>query len=203
MDSLLNLHINNYWVPAMAWNIFLAIIPCFIVYLMGKKYQLKKWTMWGIKYQILFILLFIIWLAFLPNTAYLMTDVRHLVDYCEEPGYLRVCREKAYIVPIFFTYALIGVPTFYYALSKMTAILRKLFNKTVGRIFPIVMIPIISLGVMLGLVARFNSWDLVYAPFRIFHTAFVHLSDPNMLINIASYMGMLFLIYYFIRLIKR
>ena len=181
----------------------LAIIPCLIAYWISKRYKLKKWPDLGLMNQIIFLVLFVFWVIFLPNTAYLLTDIRHLVDYCEVPGYLRVCKDQAYIAPIFLMYAMIGVPTFYYALRQMTKTLRRLFNKTTSRIFPIVMIPIISIGVMLGLVARFNTWDIFLEPLVILHTVFVHLGEKVMLLNILSYTVMLYLIYYFIRIVRR
>ncbi len=203
MDFLLSLRLNDYQLVVVGWNIILSLLPCLIVYKMSQMYPHKKWATLGLMGQISFLGLFLIWFFFFPNTAYLIADIRHLVDYCEHPGFLRICKDQAYIVPIFFTYALIGVPTFYYALRQMTRVLRMLFNKTVSRLFPLFMIPLTSLGVMLGLVARFNSWDIVRSPFAIIHTVFKHLGEPVMLLNIVSYTVMLYLIYYFILFIKK
>lgn len=198
IEYLFNLKINNYQVLVFGYNILLSLIPCFLAYKMGQIYQLKKWPNLGLGGQVVFLVLFLLWFFTFPNTAYLITDIRHLVNYCDNPGLLRVCRNEAYLVPIFFTYALIGVPTFYYALSRMSKVLRRLFNKTVGKLFPLFMIPITVIGVMLGLVGRYNSWDIAWEPFKILHTTFKYLSDPIMLLNIGSYTVMLYLIYFFL-----
>ena len=114
-----------------------------------------------------------------------------------------MCQEQAYIVPIFFTYALAGLPTFYYALNKMTYITGKLFGKWAKRIFPILMIPITTIGLMLGLFARFNSWDIASHPFAVIQEAAGYLTNGTMLLNFTSYTVMLYLVYYFIRSVRK
>lgn len=202
MDFILHFQINDYRILTFLWNIFLALIPCFIVYRIEKD-GIKPWTKMKGFGRISFVVLFLIWFFFFPNTAYLMTDVRHLLDYCNgNPGLLRICKEQAYIPPIFFTYALVGVPTFYYSLKGMAKILGKIWKDKIQFIFPIIMIPICSIGVMLGLVARFNTWDIVLRPHFILETFFVYLTDGIMLLNILSYTVMLYLIYYFIKAVR-
>ncbi len=196
IKTLLLLQINDYHVATFFWNIFLALISCFIAYRLSTTYYLKKWSNISKLNKVLFLLTFLIWFFFFPNTAYLFTDVRHLADYCDDLGRLRVCAEQAWVVPIFFTYGLVGVPTFYYALRKMTQVVRKLFGKWTGRLFPLLMIPVTALGLLLGLVARFNSWEVVSKPWSIVRTAFAYLQDKTMLLNLLSYTVMLYLIYY-------
>ena len=202
INYLLNLEINDYNMVVFAWNIFLALIPCVIAYFLQNNFRYQKWGVLDSWHKVEFLILFIIWFFFFPNTAYLMSDIRHLVNYCDHPGLYRMCKDQAYIVPIFFTYALIGLPTFYYALSKMATTLKQLFNQTSARLLPILMIPLTSLGLMLGLVARYNSWDVILKPFKIIHTTFLFLADPVMLLNILSYTVMLYLIYYFIQAVR-
>lgn len=203
MESLLTLQINNYYVAIVFWNIFLALIPCFIVYRLSKGYYLKKWANISQISRLWFLLIFLVWFFFFPNTAYLFADIRHLADYCEFPGPFKACAYQAYIVPIFFTYTLVGVPTFYYALSKMSYILGKLFGQKLGKQFPIYMIPITAIGLMLGLVNRFNSWDIVLKPLSIIWAVGLQLRNPIMLLNIASYAIMMYIIYYFIKWVTK
>ncbi len=199
LNSILSITINDYYVATFFWNIFLALIPCYMAYRLSKKYYLKKWSNISTYNQLIFIIIFLLWLFFLPNTAYLLTDVRHLANYCDnlDPS-LRVCKQQAWIVPLFFTYAAIGIPTFYYALNRMTFVIGKMFGKFFRIIFPIVLIPLSSLGLMLGLVGRFNSWNVIYDPLSVARVAFSYFSDSAMLLNWFAYTLMLFFIYYFI-----
>ena len=196
MESLLQYRVNDYYVAVFAWNIFLALIPCFIAYRLNKGYHLKKWGNISSFNKLAFLLVFLVWFFFFPNTAYLIADVRHLVAYCDNPGFYRACPENAWMVPLFFTYGLMGVPTFYYALRKMNQVIGRMFGGGAGLFFPIVMIPVTALGLLLGLVERFNSWEVLSEPLSIVKTAIEYLRDPEMLVNLAAYSLMLYFIYY-------
>lgn len=201
IEFLLTTKVNDYHIATFCWNIFLALIPCLIAWRLSTAYYLKKWGNISFMNRLFFGLTFPVWFFFFPNTAYLITDIRHLVDYCEELDFFRVCVNEAWVVPVFFTYALIGVPTFYYALKKMTLVIEKLFGKWARRLFPLFMIPVTALGLLLGLVARFNSWEVVARPWHIAETALFYLTDKTMLNNFFAYTLMLYLIYYAIDLL--
>ena len=203
MEQFLSLQINDYFVAVFFWNILLALIPCFIVFRMANGFHLKGWTNIGTIPKWSFVGLFLIWFFFFPNTAYLFSDIRHLANYCDQLDAMRICPNQAYLVPIFLSYAMVGIPTFYYGLSKMSYVLSKLFGAAVGRIFPVLMIPLTALGVMIGLVDRFNSWDIVFHPFSIVKIALAYFLGDVMSWNLLSYTLMLYGIYYFIKLTKQ
>ncbi len=203
IDFLLTLKVNDYRIITFVWNIFLALIPCFIAYRLSSAYYLKKWKNIHQFNQILFILTFLLWFFFFPNTAYLISDIRHLANYCDDLGAFRMCKAQAWVVPVFFTYAFIGVPAFYYALKRMTEVIKKLFGKWMGRIFPLLMIPLTAMGLLLGLVARFNSWEIISHPLDIVLTAINFLKNKNMFNNFISYTIMLYILYYMIDLMLK
>lgn len=203
INFLLTTKVNDYFIATFFWNIFLALIPCLIAWRLSSAYYLKKWSHISRLNQLLFLIIFPVWFFFFPNTAYLISDVRHLADYCDELGYLRVCADQAWVVPIFFTYALVGVPTFYYALKKMTVVIERLFGKMTGRLFPFIMIPTTALGLLLGLVARFNSWEVVTRPWDITRAVLDFADDTTMQINFLAYTLMLYFIYYSIDLMLK
>ena len=129
MEFISDLSINDYKMTMVVWNVYLALIPCFIAYFLGSFISKKKWGQLKLLEYAVFILFFIIWFFFFPNTAYLFTMPRHLVDYCGDYDKYRVCMENAWMPIFFFVYALIGVPTFYYSLNKMSEILKVLNRK--------------------------------------------------------------------------
>ncbi len=93
MQFLFHLNIHGYPVLVIPWNIFLAIVPCLIAYHLEKSVGKRKWAdLKGHKFA--FILIFLFWLFILPNTAYLIFDVRHLVDYCDNLDMYRVCLNR-------------------------------------------------------------------------------------------------------------
>jgi len=196
IETFLTLEVNDYFIAVFFWNIFLALVPCLIAWRLSSAYFLKKWGNISSMNKFLFVTTFLIWFFFFPNAAYLISDVRHLAGYCDQLDFYRACPAQAWMVPLFFTYALVGVPTFYYALKRMTLVVEKLFGKIARRVFPILMIPLTALGLLLGLVARFNSWEVISRPLSILKISIQYLGSQIMLINFLAYTLMLYLIYY-------
>ena len=196
MNFLFSLSIHSYKIFSVFWNLFLALIPCLVVYFAAIPIGRKKWGALKNIDRLSFIILFLFWLLFFPNTAYLFTLPRHLVNLCADYGRTRICFEEMWIVLFFFTYAAIGIPTFYYALNQMSRVLRVLFSKTIAIILPIVLIPLTALGVLLGLFERFNTWQILYQPWEILKAGTFYFTFPVLLINFLVFTIILYLIYY-------
>lgn len=196
MEILFGLSINGYKLFAAFWNIFLALIPCWVVYSLTLSVKGHSWAKLKAGSKLAFVALFLFWFFFFPNTAYLFTMPRHLVNYCDDFDKYRVCVEQSWMVMIFFTYALIGVPTFYYALSRMTKVLTSVFGRGLELLFPILMIPLTTIGVMFGLFERFNSWDIVADPFSVLQTAMTYFTDSALFTNFLIFTSVFYLIYF-------
>jgi len=183
------MEINGYYLIFVLWNIFLALLPCWAVYFLiqHRKFQRNR---------LIFGLVFLFWLAMLPNTAYLFLMVRHLVDYCADYDKYRVCQTGSWMVMFFFTYALIGLPTFYYALGKMTELVGKKWGTRVKRLFPLVVIPLTSIGLMFGLYERFNSWDILRRPWSLLETTAGYFDTCYLTTDFLVFTFALYLIYY-------
>jgi len=197
MNFIFSLSINKYNILTIFWNIFLAIIPCITVYYLALSVKRQKWHDFKGGDKVFFILIFLFWIFMFPNTAYLFTIVRHLVDYCQHYDKYRVCSEgSSWMVMFFFTYSLIGLPTFYYALKKMSEVFKKSFNEMSATVLPIIIIPLTAIGVMFGLFERFNSWDVLINPLSVLNTATRYFIDLNLLTNFLIFTISLYLIYY-------
>jgi uncharacterized membrane protein len=179
--------IADYPVFFILWNTFLALVPCWIVWQLART---------RFSHSVIFAIGFIIWFFFFPNTAYLFTEVRHLINHCDAPDLYDVCRKEAWMAPFFFLYASIGIPTFIYALRGMTNLLGEKLHFGFHKWFPVFMIPITAMGVMLGLVERFNSWDIVTKPWAVALASLRYLMDPSMILNVVVYSAVLYVIYY-------
>jgi uncharacterized membrane protein len=170
-----NMYINDYPVFMVFWNLFLVIIP-FLLFFYLKDY--KKKTKFKKKNQKYFsILVFLLWLIFVPNTAYIITDMRHISYYCPLGPYLKICVDSAWMIMFFFLYSIIGWISFVYLLREMKDFIGSIFNKFYSSIFIVLIIPLISLGVLLGLLNRWNSWDLFFYPLSIIKSSFLYFSD--------------------------
>jgi len=196
MDLLFGASIAGYKVLGIPWNILLALIPCWIAYYMSLSIHNKKWAKFTFLNQSAFILLFLFWFFMFPNTAYFFTIPRHLVNLCDDFDKYRVCLEESWVVMFTFTYALFGLPPFYYALNRMTKLLGTLFHQKISQLFPIIMIPFTAIGVLFGLSGRFNSWDVIVRPFELVGSTMTYFTDRILFFNFLVFTVSLYLIYY-------
>lgn len=164
-DWLRTVTVNDYPVLMGVWNIFLITIPFFLALFLHRYYNRTKFSRGRQKFAT--VVLFFLWLLFIPNIAYLMTDIRHITGYCPPGSYLNVCVDNAWMSMAFFIYALIGWISFVLLLGQMSRLVAKVCTSSVSRMFPVVVIPLIALGVLLGLIHRFNSWEVFVQPVAV------------------------------------
>lgn len=188
--------INDYPIMSLIWNLALLAAPLLLSLALENYYQrtkkLKRWF-----HKVFAAVLGLIWLVFIPNTAYIITDVRHLhVPDCQMSAYYRVCHDEAWTMMIFFMYACVGWIFFVYLTRRMKLFLTKMVNRLCGRLFILGLVPMISLGVLLGLLDRWNSWQIVSSPWLIGQSAWSYFSEPVKFKNWLIFTGCLYVLYY-------
>lgn len=187
---------SKHWI---LWNIFLACIPVVAGYLLALGFgvltlQRKRvpWWVW--------IPLALVWLAFLPNTCYLLTEWRH---YLFDPAFteMRVAAQNNHVLMLpvakwglrFLVYSGIGVLCFALSIRPIDKLLQQ---RRINRIpWAIPFFFLISLGVYLGLNIRLNSWEIATAPGRVWEAATWALHDTLHLKTIVIFAGLLWLLY--------
>lgn len=192
--ALSNIAINDYKLITVVWNIFLALLPL-AFYILLRLY----WRRTGLMkfYQkTAAVVLFIFWLLFFPNTAYIITDIRHLLNYCPLDSQDRVCPANAWMIIVFFTYASFGWVSFYFLLKLMSDLANEIIKRLRPCFFAALVIPLTSLGVLLGLLNRFNSWDIFLYPFWIWRVFLIYLLDINYFIDWLIFSLFLYLLYF-------
>ncbi|HEY3298769.1 MAG TPA: DUF1361 domain-containing protein [Armatimonadota bacterium] len=148
----------------IVWNIFLALIPVALGYgvLAASKYDDRH----PVASNIAVILIGFVWLIFMPNTCYLLTEWRHFLEML---GYTALHTRWTHdsnarlllmtLTFFYMCYSGIGILTFALAIRPVAAVLRKhgvrLWLPAIPFFF------LMSVGVYLGLMLRFNSWDLM------------------------------------------
>jgi uncharacterized membrane protein len=137
----------------MSFNIFLALVAV-----------LFGWFMKRFRWTLLRILSGVIWIIFLPNTLYLLTDIIHFF-----PNMHRVEGVgKIIVVFQYFLLLLFGVITYFAAVYPAEKVVRE--KTKWNQIIIILLINgLVSFGIMLGRVERTNSWYFVTDPSRILH----------------------------------
>jgi uncharacterized membrane protein len=129
----------------MFWNIFLASVPFFI-----SSFLLLRTNKENI-IRPFFVIGFILWLLFLPNAPYVITDFIHL-------GRIRAV-PVMYDIFVLFSSAWASLLFGLYSLEHMEKMISLRFSKKVTHITMIAIIFFVSFGVYLGRFLRFNSWD--------------------------------------------
>jgi len=186
--------INHFQLITAVWNIFLVLLRL-VFYLFLKSYWHRTGLM-KFSQKAVAAVLFIFWLLFFPNTAYIITDIRHLVNYCPLDSLDKVCVANAWMIIVFFIYSGFGWLSFYYLLKLMSDLANEIFNKLQPYFFAALIIPITSLGVLLGLLNRFNSWDVFLFPLWLTQVFLVYFLDINYFINWLIFTLGLYLLYF-------
>jgi len=149
-----------------SWNLFLAVIPVALAFFMR-----RLWVDGSRNARMLFWLFGFVWLIFLPNACYLLTEWRHFFSMLERNDlytqwlFLKDTEALRWLIVNFLFYlfdSALGMLAFALATRPVYGLLRK--SNPHAWLWGIPFFPLISLGVYLGLIERFNSWNLLHAP---------------------------------------
>jgi uncharacterized membrane protein len=153
---------HSFYLLFLVWNLFLAIIPFAITTALISKPKIHKLTLLSS---------FGIWLLFLPNAPYIVTDLLHLMNSQKHLLWLDVL--------VIMSFAFNGLILFFLSLSDMEKIL-KLYLKP-QFIFPILLsiFGLTAFGIYLGRFLRYNSWEIINNPLGIFQDMFNIIFQPN------------------------
>ncbi|MFH0951256.1 MAG: DUF1361 domain-containing protein [bacterium] len=172
---LSELSINDYPVVMIFWNLFLIIIPWLLCGGLQQYWRQTKFKTWYHKLGALS--LAGLWLLFIPNTAYIITDVRHVVSACSVISDHHVCLQDAWTIAIFFTYAIIGWLAFVWLIKQMRQLIKKIWKEQGAQIYVGIIIPLVALGVLLGLLNRWNSWEIFGHPLALIQTMALYFTN--------------------------
>lgn len=136
--------VNTFWITG---NILLGVIAVVLGWLALKvKSPMKK------------AILGFLWLLFIPNTIYMLTDIIHFQNQFLHVEGLH----KIILVLQYGTVVLAGFVTFFLGLYPFEKILTKLYRKNVSLVWPLLFIAnfIIAFGLVIGRIQRTNSWEV-------------------------------------------
>src|SRR3954452_14185238 len=145
------------------WNLFLAWVPLAAALVAYDRYRR------GTPLSRLAPLL-VVWLLFLPNAPYIVTDFVHLAPWRAPPLWFDAVELSAY--------AWTGVLLGFVSLYLVHAIVRHRLGSTIGWTGVLAALALVSAGVFLGRVKRWNSWDVVTQPRALLAQLHAHLADP-------------------------
>lgn len=176
-------------IESVLWNLLLAVIPVALGYALSWLLK-RKLTPVGI--VLLALPLGLAWFGFLPNTCYLLTEWRHLLfDSRWEPMLDAAHRspvemyQTAKWALFFLVYSGLGVILFVLGVRPMEHWLRS--KGQLPYLYAPFFFFLVSLGVYLGLIKRFNTWDLLGRPMFIWNTAVQGVTSQPILLAISVF----------------
>ena len=179
--SLRIIWFNEWMFLFLIWNLFLAGLPLLFAFIF--KYMVETS---GKMYLLKFILLSL-WLLFLPNAPYIITDLVHLSKHRISPIWL----DGSIVFTSALTGLFMGLLSIYFVHEKISTF----FNSKISWIFIALLISITSFGIYLGRVLRFNSWDIFTHPIYLFKSILHSIYSLSGISMTGVFSCMLFFIY--------
>ncbi|XOV80128.1 MAG: DUF1361 domain-containing protein [Aestuariibacter sp.] len=151
----------------VAKNIILAEIPFFLavyLFVFARHRSLLWWCLAAV------------FVAFLPNSAYTVTDIIHFIAAAQDPKF-----ESWYVysvlLPLYLLYMVINFE--FYVISIMLAqqYIGRHWTEGLAKLWVPVIHLLCAVGVYLGRVQRLNSTDIIERPLVVFHDLIVDLTS--------------------------
>ena len=164
-------------------NLFLACMPLFFSTALRVTNRLRwHWT--------IMVGLAGLWLLFLPNAPYILTDILHLSRSSNAPAWY----DLALLLSCSGTGLLVG----YLSLVDVQGIVARKFTPVVGWIFAIVSLGLSGFAIYLGRFLRWNSWDVLFTPTLMLEIAAVvlHPLDHVRPLSVTLVFGVIFALGY-------
>jgi uncharacterized membrane protein len=157
----------------MIWNLFLAYIPYALSTWLTARYSIPdgRWPEVSATRsplarrrgpQILLIVLSLMWLVFIPNTFYILTDLYHLTDHG------RTSRiPEWYDLVLILSFAWNGLLLGVLSVRHMEKLFMPRATVLAGWLFVYPIMMLNALGVYTGRYLRYNSWDIISDPLQL------------------------------------
>ncbi|MDX2042515.1 MAG: DUF1361 domain-containing protein [Acidobacteriota bacterium] len=166
----------------LVWNLFLAWLP-----MLGAlaAYNLNHWPT---RLRWVPILGFAaLWLLFLPNAPYLITDIIHL----KQSGRVPLWYDLITLVAFAWTGSFLGLVSLF--------LMQDLVRRTIGRVtswlFVVGVLVLNGFGVYFGRFLRWNSWDALFQPTNLMNQLVDGLQNPSDHMQTLAFTGLFTLLF--------
>lgn len=136
------------------WNLFLAFIPLALSFWLYRRKTKVRSLLWWVA--------FVVFLAFLPNAPYLLTDVIHLIR-ATRMGY-SVWIIVLIFIPLHLFAILAGFQAYVISVMNQSSYLKRIGAGKFIVWSELITHALCVIGVYMGRFLRFNSWDLATDP---------------------------------------
>src|SRR5437879_9102019 len=148
----------------LVWNLFLAWLPLVFALQSSEYYQntsARNWRFAGLAGA---------WLLFFPNAPYIFTDLIHLTKgfyghFWVDMVLILLC-------------AVTGLVLGFVSLYLMQSVVTRMFGRLASWLFIAAVAGLSGFGIYLGRFLRFNSWDILFKPVKLYHGIGGWVSNP-------------------------
>lgn len=142
------------------WNLFLAVVPI----MLSRRIQAMQ-----VPTKKTFLLLFL-WILFLPNAPYVVTDLFHYRERWPVP--------KWYDLMIVTSASWNGLMAGFISVMQVESFFSKRLSTTKTKLLTAVVFLLCGYGIYIGRYLRFNSWDILTAPWNLLLISARHFLEP-------------------------
>lgn len=142
--------INRFW---MSWNLALAFIPAVLAVFLFARPHSRTLGWWaGV----------VAFALFLPNAPYVLTDLIHLrrdAAWAESDGVLVFG-----VLPLYAAFVLAGMSSYLFCMELIVREVHSVRPRVARGLIEFPVHALCSLGIVLGRIARLNTWDTITQP---------------------------------------
>lgn len=155
-------HSFEYWY--LGWNLLLAWLPLLFIVFLKKSLSYHPWITWRP------MIWTVLWLAFLPNSFYLVSDLLHLQNVATT--------DILYDTVMMVSFMLNGLALGYVSLYQVHQQLKKRLSINWANSLISLSMLVCSFAIYLGRDLRWSSWDLIVNPEGILFDISNQVIDP-------------------------
>jgi uncharacterized membrane protein len=144
----------------LLWNLFLAWLPLLMALATEALRRLPPLALGPA----------LLWLLFLPNAPYLLTDLMHLGRWGNAPLWVDLL--------LLLIFGLTGLLLGFVSLELMHGLVEDVLGRLAGWLFVVVALSLSSVGVYIGRFLRWNSWDALLQPAAVGGDLLILLQQP-------------------------
>jgi uncharacterized membrane protein len=169
----------------LPWNLLLSALPLVFALQLVRVLRHKRWSDWEpIGWSLL-------WLLFLPNSFYMISDYIHLRNVPSA--------EILYAAVMFTAFIYLGIFLGYCSLALVHHELRRRMEPRLAAGWMALTLLICSFAIYIGRDLRWNSWDVIFSPAGLLFDIsdrFLRPSDyPTMFVTVLSFFVLLSSLY--------
>jgi uncharacterized membrane protein len=164
----------NQSTPRIIWNLFLAFIPLLLSFYLFRPPAIRNIWWWT---------LLLIFIAFLPNAPYILTDSIHIIELSQKnyPNWTIIL----ILIPQYILFICLGFEAYVISLVKLERYLINFMAQKYLTVVNAIAHSLCIVGVYLGRFERFNSWDFVTKPGIVLVTTIQDLFDGWKMLSMA------------------